>query len=322
MQRTGWVVSFLVSFVLIFAAQLIALAIFPTITLQGRWLLTALFFLTLLIAAGGLMPILDRPRAWGALIDPLTNTMSLSRLQLALWLWVILSAWITLVVARLVTNTPDPLAIQFPPPILGLLGISLTSGVAAPLLTTDKGRRTAEQDVAARQAMARTYATLGAAGRELPPEVQALVRQAAPAPRTYQAVLERRVPAVTQPPIAADIAPAGAGAVPRDMAALPAEPSAIGALYRKARASDASLSDLFTGEEVSTFGYVDIAKLQNLLFTIIVVAAYAGLIWNSMAGGAAGFSAFPDVPGNLLALIGISHAGYLVDRPAVHSVPE
>jgi hypothetical protein len=88
-----------------------------------------------------------------------------------------------------------------------------------------------------------------------------------------------------------------------------------GILYANPNFSDAAWTDLFEGEEVKNAYYVDIAKLQMFFFTLIAVLSYAALLlqmFNSRAPG--GFAEFPAVSEGLLALLGISHAGYLTSK--------
>jgi hypothetical protein len=61
--------------------------------------------------------------------------------------------------------------------------------------------------------------------------------------------------------------------------------------------------------------YVDIAKVQNFVQPVRVVAYAAALaIAMSGAGMVAKFFEFPNIPEGLIAVIGISHGGYLTDK--------
>jgi hypothetical protein len=247
----------------------------------------------------------------GILIDAGRNMMSLSRLQIVLWTGLILSAFVTAALARAwdykfnqaayVCATAetaeasegeepcaDPLGIQLPTLLWALMGISITSAVASPLLKDNKAQRTAEQDRLAKSKAARSS----------PPALM---------PPTYSAVLKQRK----------DIN------LSIEQAVGDTEP--VGVMVRKESWAEADFSDVFTGEEVSTFGYVDIAKVQNFFFTIVAWVAYAVVL--GVAMGQVGtdlfkFVAFPALPAGLIAVIAISHAGYLTDKAFVHSVPE
>lgn len=97
----------------------------------------------------------------------------------------------------------------------------------------------------------------------------------------------------------------------------------LGALVRKDSWQKAMFSDVLTGEEVSTFGYVNIAKLQNLFFSVITVVAYTVALVSAMVvnKSIAQLFAFPDIPAGIVAIIGISHGGYLIDKAVTHSTP-
>jgi hypothetical protein len=242
--------------------------------------------------------------ASGALIDPVTNTMSLSRLQIILWTWVILSAFVTIALARIADSCPhpdlytckpdtqtkcaEPINIQIPPLLWALMGISITSAVGSPLIKADKAQKTAAQDEASKKAT--TTTTSG-----LPTPVA-----------TFAAVLEKREKA--DPRIKDQVG----------------DTKPLGAIFRKESWDKAMFSDMFTGEEVSTFGYINIAKVQNLLFTVVAVTAYAIALLGFMSENTktiANLIAFPNVPEGLIAIIGISHGGYLADKAVTHSTP-
>lgn len=264
------------------------------------WLTVAIFMLLAIGVTG-----LSLGKGWaGALIDPKTNTMSLSRLQIMLWTWVILSAFATLALARVAdsyTNPSgykcqppalnskaecaEPLGIQIPQLLWALMGISITSAVGAPLLKSAKAQKTAGQDESSQQRAKRGST-------------------AAPA-MTYRTVLDERK---------------------RDDEKLSeqvGDTKPLGALVRKDTWQKAIFSDVLTGEEVSTFGYVDIAKVQNLFFSVVAVVVYTVAIVSAMSAdkSIAHIFVFPDISSGLVALIGISHGGYLIDKAVTHSTP-
>lgn len=266
------------------------------------WLIVALLMLFILILIGESLG----KGAGGVLIDPARNMMSLSRLQVVLWTWVILSALLTVAVARVgdsignpagYTCPPasageepscaDPLGIQLPTLVWALLGISITSAVGSPLLKANKAQRTTEED-RQRLRAARLRSQREGQTEEAASYAQALQNRIAENPE-----LQDRV-------------------------------ENTGALVRKTSWTLARFSDVFSGEEVSNFMYVDIAKVQNFFFTIVAVIAYTVALVAAMlqAGSIAAFFAFPDPGPGLMALISISHAGYLTDKAFPHSTPE
>jgi hypothetical protein len=92
-----------------------------------------------------------------------------------------------------------------------------------------------------------------------------------------------------------------------------------GALVAYEKPADASVSDLFKGDEVISAAYLDLGKVQVFFFTLIVVFAYGAAV-GAMFYGAQAVSSLPDLSTGMVALLGISHAGYLTAK-AVPSNP-
>ncbi len=266
------------------------------------WLVIAILMLIMMAIIGESL----NKGLLGILIDS-RNMMSLSRLQIVVWTVLILSAFVTVTLARVSDSRfnpdgyacppaetaqgetgsepecADPLGVQLPALLWTLMGISVTSAVASPLLKTAKARRTEEDD---------RKQTRAANSREEPDGAA-----------TYGNVLKktkRGDPRAAKEPVENQ-----------------------GALVRKTSWRDARLSDIFMGEEVSNFMYVDVAKVQNFFFTMIAIVAYAVALAVAMsaASSLAAFFAFPNLPSSLIAVIGISHGGYLTDKAFTHSVP-
>ncbi|SFJ34021.1 hypothetical protein SAMN02799624_04151 [Paenibacillus sp. UNC496MF] len=77
----------------------------------------------------------------------------------------------------------------------------------------------------------------------------------------------------------------------------------------------ASWTDLFKGDELKDAAYVDIAKLQMFFFTLVAALSYGALLLHMFGSRAPGaITEFPAVSEGLLALLGISHAGYLTSK--------
>jgi len=80
-------------------------------------------------------------------------------------------------------------------------------------------------------------------------------------------------------------------------------------------ASQASWSDMFTGDETSNGAHVDLAKVQMFFFTLAITVAYGFALWRSFKFAQPdGITAFPGLDDSTLALLGISHSGYLVNK--------
>ena len=77
----------------------------------------------------------------------------------------------------------------------------------------------------------------------------------------------------------------------------------------------ASLADLFMGELVDDFQLLDVAKIQMFFFTLVAVLSYATAIGASLRSGLVP-AMLPTVGEGLLAILGISHGGYLMSKAA------
>jgi hypothetical protein len=274
----------------------------PGAGLALTWLVVAVL---MIFVIGSIGVSLNKGRG-GVLIDPATNMMSLSRLQIVLWTWVVLSAFVTVALARVgdsISNPGNycdsapgqqgaeiacaaPLGVQLPPLLWALMGISVTSAVASPLLKAGKAQRTEGDD------QRRTREASKRKRRGDPVELA-----------TYRDALKNRT---------------------RDDPGLASDLKNEGVLVKKSHWTLAKFSDVFMGEEVTNFMYVDVAKVQNLFFTVVAVAAYtvALAVEMSLSGSIADFFLFPDLPAGLMAVISISHGGYLTDKAFPHSTPE
>ncbi len=80
-------------------------------------------------------------------------------------------------------------------------------------------------------------------------------------------------------------------------------------------------SDMVTGDETGNFAHIDLSKCQMLLFTVIAVLIYGLSLWTLFQAmtveGA--FTNFPAFDKSMLALIGISHGGYLTYKMTPNS---
>jgi hypothetical protein len=74
---------------------------------------------------------------------------------------------------------------------------------------------------------------------------------------------------------------------------------------------DASWLDMVSGEEVTNRDRIDVAKLQMLLFTALLVVGYGFSIAQVLASATPEITSLPAIDGGFLALLTISHAGYL-----------
>lgn len=81
---------------------------------------------------------------------------------------------------------------------------------------------------------------------------------------------------------------------------------------------DARLSDLFKGEETGNAAQLDLGKIQMFYFTLILVLAYAVALGGKLVSTGT-IDAFPPLEAGMVALLGISHTGYLTNKAIPHS---
>jgi len=92
-----------------------------------------------------------------------------------------------------------------------------------------------------------------------------------------------------------------------------------GPLYRNKSPQEARWSDLITGEQNSNCLHLDLPRLQMCFFTLVALLIYSVLLHGQLSQAAA-FESLPDLSEGLLAIIAISHGGYLVSKASQNSV--
>jgi hypothetical protein len=105
----------------------------------------------------------------------------------------------------------------------------------------------------------------------------------------------------------------------------------LGTLFSNPDPSDARISDMFQGDEVGNAAYVDPAKVQMFVFTLVLILSYAVSLWKMFAGitissdaalrvaQLAKITALPTLSSSQIAVLGISHAGYLSSKAVSHT---
>ncbi|MCW5880574.1 MAG: hypothetical protein KIS91_06540 [Anaerolineae bacterium] len=220
-------------------------------------------------------------RPLGALIGA-RNRMSLSRLQLIAWTILVLSAWLTAALWNLANGVADPLKIALPTELWLLLGISATAMVGTPLVLSTKMSR--------------------------PPDAEQAMGQ-------VQLAAARRGRAVAT--VDGEMGATMATSMMQDMGL-----THRGLVVANVSSHDASLADLFMGDEVGNFAEVDLSKVQMFFFTVMIILAYAAALASMfMAARPAGIVAFPALNESVVALLGISQAGYLTYKAVPHTAP-
>ena len=90
------------------------------------------------------------------------------------------------------------------------------------------------------------------------------------------------------------------------------ERNRTGVMYGNPDIKDARLSDMFEGEEIANASFIDVGKLQMFFFTAIVAGVYAVQVYRLIAeNDLTDDVSLPTVNQGLLALLGVSNAGYL-----------
>jgi hypothetical protein len=98
------------------------------------------------------------------------------------------------------------------------------------------------------------------------------------------------------------------------------EKNSQGLLFANPDVKDAAFSDMFEGDEIGNTAFVDLSKVQMFLFTIVAALSYAALLFNSIRGEEPWqLSKFPDLSQGFIAILGISHAGFLVNKSVDHT---
>jgi hypothetical protein len=202
---------------------------------QLTWAVIAAVMLVLLMLGG--CWIVGRPL--GILVNS-QNKMSLEHLQVVLWTWLMISAFLAVAINSKTMN------IEVPNELLALMGISIGS-VAGSVIVN--GTKVTQQPASS-----------------VPANVQGVLRQ--------------------------------------------------GLLPMNAAPAGAELSDLFRGEELTNNSYIDISKVQMFFFTIAMVIGYAMLLARCTFDAPDGLIKFPEFSASAVALLGISHAGFLTIKAA------
>lgn len=248
---------------------------------------------------------------FGAFIDA-RNRYSLSRLQLAAWTIVVLSAWLAAVIVRIVSNMSIDVALEVAIPAAVVTALGLSTGAFALSAAIDQNKSHKTVDLNARRGLEADY-------NAVVEELNLLVKRRTDAQKDRDSLPtddERREPLVL---LVENLERTEAALGTRE-AALKAKLSELraaeGLLSRNERASDAAAGDLFRGDEVGTTETLDFGKVQMLFFSVSVIGSYALVLLSALNNGdlystAAGGVALPEMSDSLVTLLGISHGGYL-----------
>jgi hypothetical protein len=245
-----------------------------------NWALVWLFMLFFLIVLGKH----SNGKMAGILINS-RNLMSLSRLQIVLWTMVILSAYLTIVLERIHASM-NPFAYN----------VTLNSTL---LQSSNLVSQLQIQDPLGVGIDWRLWALLGISTASLVGTPLIMDSKKKKEPK--------------------------AGAVNKSGNALGENPAQIeanreGTAYANENLADAKLTDIIEGDEVGNTAYVDLSNVQMFLFTLIAVFAYAVQVYQAINITHPAFiNSLPELPEGLIAILLISHAGYLTNKAVDHT---
>lgn len=228
-------------------------------------------------------------RWFGILIDSTRNRVSLSKLQMFAWMILVVPAWATL---TLVLGSVD---VAIPVSVVAAFGLSLGSLTGASVIKSAKS----DTDLLVLKTDYTTRANKRIA--ELKAEIARKESEIAEAGEADLAALKGKKTKLQDDLKKQEHELAGI-AGRRD-----------GDLYRNPDASEARLSDLFHGDEVSDRKLMKVSKIQMFYITVFVLIAYGVGLGEAIADRG---STLPEYSDTLLLLIGVSHVGYLTVKAA------
>lgn len=109
---------------------------------------------------------------------------------------------------------------------------------------------------------------------------------------------------------------ASASAVGRELIVGLKKAHRLGSAHRNPTAADASIVDMFQGDEVGNSAHIDISKVQMFFFTIAALVVYASDVFAQMETNE---TALPAVGSGMLAILSVSHAAYLGNKALDHT---
>ncbi len=95
---------------------------------------------------------------------------------------------------------------------------------------------------------------------------------------------------------------------------------AVGQVAAHGHTADASVADMFKGDETGNAAWVDMGKVQLFFFTLVAVLAYGFALGSTLdVSSSHAIGSLPTVDAGFVWLLGVSHAGYLGHQAAPHS---
>ena len=271
-----------------------------------------LILLTLFIALTLVISHAYTQRWLGILIDE-RNKYSLSRLQMAMWTIIILSAFTAAVLANVqlqllvsISGVVDPPQVWYFPVGSRVADALITVGLYDPRT----GTISPEVDIS----QLNLAETLHDGQQIYVPRIGDLSAQAV-APLTPEEEVLASQPTT---PLSVQIPSEVWILLGISTTSLVASPLIKGQkkeqIQANATSAEAQLSDFFRGEEGGNFLKLDLAKVQLFYFTVIVIGAYAVALASIFTRTQNAITSLPALDGGVVALLGVSHAGYLTNK--------
>jgi hypothetical protein len=106
----------------------------------------------------------------------------------------------------------------------------------------------------------------------------------------------------------------------QDETAAEIEENRAGTVYANKTICDAQFTDIFEGDELGNMAFIDLSKVQMFLFTVVAIIAYMFQIYATIRHTHPAFiTSLPVLSEGLIAILLISHAGYLTNKSIDHT---
>jgi hypothetical protein len=76
---------------------------------------------------------------------------------------------------------------------------------------------------------------------------------------------------------------------------------------------------MFQGDELINTAQIDLAKVQMFYFTIIAAICFFVMVFKELIAGNTSLGTLPVLPDGFVAVLGISHGGYLTSKSINHT---
>jgi hypothetical protein len=90
-------------------------------------------------------------------------------------------------------------------------------------------------------------------------------------------------------------------------------------VHKRGSIAEARLSDIIVGNEIGMGDKLDLGKVQLLYVTLIVIGVYMVAVANLFLNTQFAIASLPALDGGVIAMLGVSHAGYLTNKAVPHN---